>query len=103
MAKKNGYKITIATAVAVMAIVTALGRVVWVQATQTAKLVEVCGNVAEIKPKVDANAANDHSQDLAIQDLRSDLKYLTERAREQKVDTDNNTILLERILLEVTE
>jgi len=57
--------------------------------------------------KVDVNAATDHRQDLAIQAVQDNFKYLKEsvdaKFREQKVDLDNHTILLENILIKVTK
>jgi len=53
MAKTNGKKITIAMFVGILAIFTAIGRLVWVQATQSEQLKDVCIEVEEIEPEVD--------------------------------------------------
>ena len=59
--------------------------------------------VKQVCARVDANTTAGHQRDMEIVGLKRDLEYLKEKAQEQKVDLDNHTVLLERILVEITK
>ena len=56
----------------------------------------------EYRARVDANTEAGHKRDLTMERVKKDLAWLTSAAAAQKVDTDNNTVLLEEILVRVT-
>lgn len=88
--------IPVKTIAMIVGLIMTIGGVIWAVAHKDHLIEDTAAKVETLAPEVDKNTE-------ARIGVERDIKYILKGQAAQQVDIDNNTVLLERILIEVTK
>jgi len=96
-------KITIRMILTALTIAGIIGGAIWATAGKGHTITDNETAIGKIEPRVTSLENSQSQRDIANAEVRKDVQYMRQDLAKQQVDIDNNTVLLERILVEVTK